>query len=129
MSEPVLFPAASSALPTIEPGIEPGILEPVEPAETLAALVEGCPGVAALSGGSFGEVATYLPGRRVRGIRLDSDLIEVHIVAHWGTPLPALVERLRAVCATVAGTRPIDVYVDDLQVPESLIPQAPSGGT
>ncbi len=95
-----------------------------EPAEALAALVSSCPGVASLSGGSLGEVATYLPGRRVRGIRLDGQSVEVHVVAHWGTPLPPIADRVRAVCLPFASGRPIDVYVDDLEVPEVLLSRA-----
>ncbi len=112
MSEPVLSPAATSTPPA------------TEPAEAVAALVVGCPGVASLSGGSFGEVATYLPGRRVRGIRLEGQTVEIHVVADWGTPLGPIADQVRAVCHPFAGGRPIDVYVDDLNVPQRLLPRA-----
>ena len=36
--------------------------------DAVAAAVPGCAGVAALDGGPFGEVVSYLPGRRVTGV-------------------------------------------------------------
>ena len=43
---------------------------PSELSEQVAAAVLSVPGVHDLHGGVLGEVATYLPGRRVNGIRL-----------------------------------------------------------
>ena len=40
--------------------------------ETAAAVVLGCAGVSRLDGGPFGEVATYLPGRTVNGVRVST---------------------------------------------------------
>ena len=37
-------------------------------AEAVAAAVQGCAGVSALDSGRFGEVASYLSGRRVPGV-------------------------------------------------------------
>ena len=37
--------------------------------DAVAAAVRGCAGVAGLDGGQFGEVASYLPGRKVAGHR------------------------------------------------------------
>ena len=45
--------------------------------DLLAAAVRAVPGVAALHPGMFGEVGTYLPGRRVPGIRTVGDVTEV----------------------------------------------------
>ena len=36
--------------------------------DAVAAAVAGCAGVSALDGGQFGEVASYLPGRKVTGV-------------------------------------------------------------
>ena len=53
-------------------------------AEAVAAAVLAHPGVARLSGGPFGTIASYLPGRRVIGVRLpleDTDPVEIAVVA------------------------------------------------
>jgi hypothetical protein len=79
------------------------------------------PGVARLDAGAFGEVGTYLPGRRVPGIRFRPDGVEVHIavdrsVLDRHTPLPELAEQVRlAVAARVQG--PVHVYIEDLVEP------------
>jgi len=56
-------------------------------ADAIAAAVASCPSVSGLSGGFAGEVATYLPGRRVTGVRTQADAVEVHVVARYGATL------------------------------------------
>ncbi|MGL5861474.1 MAG: hypothetical protein ACRCY9_09490, partial [Phycicoccus sp.] len=53
-------------------------------ADRVAEAVLAVPGVAGLHGGTFGEVATYLPGRRVIGIRLNDVAAEVHVTVVYG---------------------------------------------
>ncbi|MCW2759125.1 MAG: hypothetical protein JWO46_2871 [Nocardioidaceae bacterium] len=85
-------------------------------AETLATAVLAVPGVAELHGGVLGEVATYLPGRRVAGIRLDVDGAEVHIVIDWDAPALTTAEAVRGVVeALVSG--PVHVVVEDVATP------------
>jgi hypothetical protein len=51
-------------------------------AETLLA----SPHISALSEGVFGTVASYLPGRRIPGLRVLPDgRLEVHVVMAWGS--------------------------------------------
>jgi uncharacterized alkaline shock family protein YloU len=69
------------------------------PVEAVAAAVERCAGVASLSGGALGGFGTYLPGRRVAGVRVDDDTVELHVVARWATPIPALADEVRAAVA------------------------------
>ena len=90
----------------------------VDPAERLTTLVQGVPGVAGMSGGTFGEVATYLPGRRVRGVRVEADVVEVHVVAEPGRLLLPLADAVRAACAEVSRGRPVNVFIDDLDTAE-----------
>lgn len=82
--------------------------------DAVAAAVLDEPGVARLSGGPAGAVATYLAGRRVPGVRLTDSAVEVHVVAHWVPSLPGLAGRVRAAVRSVAGGRAVDVIVDDL---------------
>ncbi len=114
---------------TLAPGAdEDG--EQVDPdAVSTAAL--SCPQVARLSGGFAGEVATYLPGRSVAGVRVTDNEVEIHIVARWGTNLPEVADVVRlAVKPVTAGLR-TSVYVEDIEVPgdaEALVEQGASGG-
>lgn len=86
--------------------------------EAVAAAALGCPAIATLSGGLFGEVATYLPGRRVQGVREADGTLEVHVVAKWGRPLPEVADAVRAAVAPYADGRPVSVFVDDIEVPD-----------
>ncbi len=75
------------------------------------------PGVARLSPGSPVEVSTQFSGGKVLGVRLLSNLAEVHIVADQG-PLPEVAERVvaavTAVLAAAGEPRPVTVVVDDI---------------
>lgn len=109
--------------PSAEP--EPITAWHLEPAtaELIAASVRECPRVARLSPGVGGEVATYLVGRRVLGVRL-REAIEVHVVARYGVPIEALAAEVRAAITPVAPSFAIDVYVDDVDVePETDAPR------
>ncbi|WP_433506807.1 hypothetical protein ACQP04_10170 [Pseudonocardia halophobica] len=89
--------------------------------ERVAAAVLSHPAVARLDGGPFGSVASYLPGRRVVGVRAAEgaaagEPVEVAVVVRWpaGTSLPVLAEEIAARVRGVAGERPVDVTVADL---------------
>ncbi|MBP2390548.1 Asp23/Gls24 family envelope stress response protein [Aeromicrobium fastidiosum] len=87
-------------------------------AEAVASAVLAVPGVNALHAGVFGEVATYLPGRRITGVRLGDDACEVHVVLDWGTPVLQTADAVRvAVEPLVDG--PVDVTVQDIAAPDS----------
>jgi hypothetical protein len=81
-------------------------------ADAVAEAVLACPAVAALVDG---PVATFLPGRRVRGVRVDDDLCTVAVaVRPDGRPLPEIAADVRRAASTVVGGRPVDVLVADL---------------
>ena len=86
--------------------------------DTVAAAVLACPHVASLSAGTVEEIATYLPGRRVQGIRAQDDVLEIHVVARWGVPLPEVAAEVRSAVGALAGGRPITVAIEDLEMPE-----------
>lgn len=85
-------------------------------ADAVAAAATSCPGVVRLATGSPVEIATYLPGRRVHGVRIGDGVVEVHVVARPGTVLPQLAEAVRHAVAAAAPGHAVDVYVDDLDV-------------
>lgn len=79
----------------------------------VAAAVRSVNGVADLHAGVFGEAATYLPGRRVPGVRITPEGTEVHVALRLGAPIRATAQAVRrAVAAHVAG--PVDVTVEDI---------------
>jgi len=85
----------------------------VETADAVAALVLAVPGVARLHPGRFGEVATYLPGRRVTGVKLTDDRVEVHVVVAYDEPIRALAQQIHTAVAAVVAV-PVQVFVEDL---------------
>jgi hypothetical protein len=86
--------------------------------DAIAAAIATCPSVSGLSGGLAGEVATYLPGRRVSGVRVTPDSIEVHVVARYGVGLHDVDSEVRAaVTAAVGAVTRIDVVVADVEDP------------
>ncbi|GAA0228704.1 Asp23/Gls24 family envelope stress response protein [Cryptosporangium japonicum] len=82
-------------------------------ADTIAALAIGVPGVSRLHGGLFGEVATYLPGRRVAGVTVHDEDVEVHVVLDASAPIRATAERVHAALATAVDL-PVRVVVEDI---------------
>ncbi|MEE2033286.1 Asp23/Gls24 family envelope stress response protein [Rhodococcus chondri] len=87
-----------------------------DPVDVVAAAVLGTVGVAALHGGDFGEIATYLPGRRVNGIRIGSESCAVHITAEYPADLIAVADAVRARVEPLVGM-PVHVTIEDLQDP------------
>jgi hypothetical protein len=102
---------------------------PTPLAERIADVVTAHPAVARLDSGIFGAVATYLPGRRLVGVRVGGpgEPVEIGVVLHLGAPLPGVVAALRReVAALCAGAR-VDITVADLEVPAALV-GPPAGG-
>ena len=93
--------------------------------DAVAAAVTGCEGVAALDGGPFGEVASYLPGRRVTGVVVGDGRVTVQVRSRWGVPAPDLAAVITAVLAPLTGHRPVDVMIADIDDPP---PAPPAGG-
>ena len=92
-------------------------------AELVATTALAVPGVAGLHDGAFGEVATYLPGRRIDGVRLRPDHCEVHLVLVWGAPVLATADAVRVAVSSITGSR-VDITVQDvvLDVLDGIVP-------
>lgn len=82
-------------------------------ADVVAAAVLACPAVVGLRAGG-GLVATYLPGRRVEGVRIGPDAVEVALVARLGVPVPTLDAQVRAALAPHARGRAVHLHVEDV---------------
>lgn len=87
-------------------------MTPVDP-DAVAAAALACEDVVAVTGGLFGA-GTYLPGRRVPGVRITDDGVEVHVVARFGPSMDEIARAVSASVAPVAGGRPVSVVVEDL---------------
>lgn len=110
--------ATGGQAPRTTIGDDPGAdtLGAPELAERLAEATLACPDVVGLSGGTPGEVATYLPGRRVTGVRVRDSVVEVHVVARYGPPMDEIGAQVRAALTPLVGDRTVAVTIDDLAV-------------
>lgn len=110
---PVVPAAAEATGPGAGGSSAVGGLYDIDP-DTVAALVTSCLAVTGLSGGPFGAAATYLPGRKVSGVQISQDTLEVHVVGRYGVPVAELAHQVRrALSGRVRGRR-VDIVVEDL---------------
>lgn len=82
-------------------------------ADAVASAVRAVPGVHELHPGAPGEVATYLPGRRVEGVRLLDPGCEVHVVLDGSRPARSVAAAVRDALRPLVGA-PVHVYVEDV---------------
>lgn len=87
--------------------------------ERVVAALRAHPAVARLDAGLFGVVATYLPGRRVTGVRVpdDDSAVEVSVALWTGHAVPDAARDIRALVRAIAGDVRVDVTVTDLVDP------------
>ena len=85
--------------------------------DALAARVTSCPSVARLAGGALEEAASYLPGRRIAGVRVTPESVELHVVATAHSPIPRLDREVREAVAPLVAGRTVDLFVDDVANP------------
>ncbi|NIJ10653.1 hypothetical protein FHU38_000997 [Saccharomonospora amisosensis] len=81
--------------------------------DRIAAAVRERPPVADLHGGRFGEIATYLPGRRVTGVRVRPADITVGIVGRYPATVAEMADAVRTAVGPV--DRPVHVAVMDIK--------------
>ncbi|MCW2744521.1 MAG: hypothetical protein JWM48_1071 [Mycobacterium sp.] len=115
--------------------VEPGPVRPALPPppdaqsvpveQAVADAVLACPAVVRLSGGVVGEIASYLPGKRLLGVRLADGEATVHVVARYGPTVAEIAQQVRQAVRGVTGPLPVTVGVDDLELvtPENTTPQ------
>lgn len=90
----------------------------------VVAAVTAVDGVAGVHAGGPGSPATHLPGRTVRGVRLDANGGQVAVVLEFrrDTDLVDLADRVRRAATAAAGV-PIEVVVSDIAVPHTASPK------
>jgi hypothetical protein len=95
--------------------------------DAVAAAVVASPSVARLVGEGIGaQVATYLPGRRVEGVRVTPEDVEVHVATRWDVPIPLAAADVRAAVLPLAGGRLVTIVVEDIDEPQPAIPETTS---
>lgn len=92
-------------------------------ADRVVAAVLACPGVVSLHAGGSRQVVTYLPGRRVVGVRLGEDTVEVALVTRFGVPVTETGAQVRVALAPYAAGRAVDVHVADVLTPDEDTPR------
>ena len=90
--------------------------DPGDLADAVAAAVRAVPGVDDLHAGALGEVATYLPGRRVGGVRLLDPGCAVSLVLAWDASTEGTTQAVREVVRRLTGL-PVHVTVQDVTDP------------
>jgi hypothetical protein len=105
------------------PGASATLVDGVD-VDAVVRAVLACPGVVELHGGSPGEVATYLPGRRLVGLRVGYSAVDVQVRAVWGAPAPQIAAGIQAAVAPLAGGRSVDVTIAALGDPPGADPTA-----
>jgi hypothetical protein len=83
-------------------------------ADRIAAAVQANREVAGLDGGRYGEIATYLPGRRVSGVRIRPDSVTIGVIGRY----PATAAEIDACVRAAVGPldRPLHVHIGDLHI-------------
>ncbi|HEY5115200.1 MAG TPA: hypothetical protein VIJ00_06730 [Nakamurella sp.] len=95
---------------------------PAADIDAISGIVASCPGVAALSAAA----RSYLPGRTVPGVSVDTDRVDVYVVAHHQEPLTRVTDQLAEALATVLAGRTLYVHIEDILMPGETAP-APAG--
>jgi hypothetical protein len=83
--------------------------------DAVAAAMMACPAVAGLHEGGTWAVATYLPGRRVVGVRVEDRRVLVSVVLASGSSVRSLEAQVRSALAPHVEGRQVDVHVADVQ--------------
>jgi hypothetical protein len=115
----VIFDPATPA----EPPIGRDVHRRVDP---IAAAVLACPLVAGLHGGRHGHVATYLPGRRVTGIRITEDEVSIHLVAHYPAAMDEVARQVRNAVAPFTAGLAVQLTIEDLSTSDVRTDDTPS---
>lgn len=100
-------------------GVAPSGGDPDALAELVADAVTAHSAVARLDGGVYGGIATYLPGRRLVGVRIGvpDEPVEIAVVLRLQQRIPDVVRDLRREVSTLCGGRPVDITVADVAMP------------
>ena len=88
--------------------------------DAIAAATLACTAVAELHDGGTRAVATYLPERRVVGVRVEDHRVVVSVMLASRFSVRLLDAQVRSALAPHVGDRAVDVYVADVQTATDL---------
>ncbi len=96
--------------------------------DALVAAVRSCPAVEDLDRGALGSIATYLPGRRLAGVRIEHGRVSIQVRVVWGVPVGEVGVQVRGAVAPLIGSRIVDIVVAALSDPtaEGLATRQPA---
>lgn len=112
---------AAAAGPAV---VEPALVDGVN-VDAVAAAVSACGGVSGMFAGRFGEIGTYLPGRRVPGVQVGDGTVTVHVRSRWGIPAARLLEEITAATAGRVAASAVHLVVADIDDPPGSAPAPP----
>jgi len=83
-------------------------------ADRIATAVQAARDISGLDGGRYGEIATYLPGRRVNGVRIRPESVTIGVIGRY----PATATDIDACVRAAVGPldRPLHVHISDLHI-------------
>jgi hypothetical protein len=84
-------------------------------ADRIATVVRASPTIAGLNSGRFGEIATYLPGRRIAGVRIHPDEVTIGVIGRYPATIAEIDTAVRAAVGAI--DRPVHVTVLDIAAP------------
>jgi hypothetical protein len=93
-------------------------------ADRIATAVQASRRIAGLDSGRYGEIATYLPGRRVSGVRIRPDSVTVGVIGRYPATVTEIDTWVRATVGPL--DRPLHVYIGDLHIGD---PRRPGAGS
>ena len=99
---------------------------PLTDVDRIAAAVSSCPGVSRLATGGLIPVATYLPGRRVDGVRVTEGRVLVAVVVRYPVPVPQVAAEIRTAVADLVTGQPVDVHIRDVDLPDAPSEHSPT---
>lgn len=83
-------------------------------ADAVAGIARAVPGVVGLHPGMFGEIATYLPGRRVTGVRVAEANIDLHLIIDAEAPVRETAAAVRRAVTDVFPAAAVNVTIEDI---------------
>ncbi|GAA1672228.1 hypothetical protein [Fodinicola feengrottensis] len=89
-------------------------------ADRIAVAVQAGRHVARLHSGRFGELATYLPGRRIPGVRIGLAEVSIGVVGIYPATVAEIARDVRTAVAIT--DRPVHVHILDMVMTTLVVP-------